>query len=313
MRIPVLVLVFVLSGIHASQASSADKLTVVLDWFVNPVHAPLVIAKERGLFADAGLDVDLIPPADPSAPPRLVAAGQADLAITYQPQLHVQAAEGLKLERVATLVETPLNVLVALKDGPVKSIADLKGRTVGYSIGGFEDALLSAMLKSEDLSLDDIKLVNVNFALTPSLLSGKVDAVIGAFRNFEMNQLEIEGHPGIAFFPEENGVPVYDELIVVARSEAADDPGISKFLDAVEAATLWITNHPDEAWKVFVASHPDLDNELNKRAWRDTLPRLAKRPAALDRRRYERFAEFMKASGMITEIPPLDSYAVEVQ
>jgi putative hydroxymethylpyrimidine transport system substrate-binding protein len=313
MRLPLLFLLFMLSSLFAGPANSADKLTVLLDWFVNPDHAVLVIARERGMFSDAGLDVDLVAPSDPSAPPRLVAAGQADLAITYQPQLHVQAAEGLKLARVATLIETPLNALAALRDGPVKSIADLKGKTVGFSVGGFEDALLAAMLKREGMSIDDIELVNVNFALSPSLISGKVDAVIGAFRNFEMNQLDIEGHPGIAFFPEENGVPVYDELVVVARRDEVGDPRISKFLDAIEAATLWTTNHPDEAWKVFATSGPDLDNELNKRAWRDTLPRLAKRPAALDRRRYERFAEFMKDAGMITEIPPLDSYAVEVK
>jgi putative hydroxymethylpyrimidine transport system substrate-binding protein len=313
MRLPLLFLLFMLSSLFAGPANSADKLTVLLDWFVNPDHAALVIARERGMFSDAGLDVDLVAPSDPSAPPRLVAAGQADLAITYQPQLHVQAAEGLKLARVATLIETPLNALAALRDGPVKSIADLKGKTVGFSVGGFEDALLAAMLKREGMSIDDIELVNVNFALSPSLISGKVDAVIGAFRNFEMNQLDIEGHPGIAFFPEENGVPVYDELVVVARRDEVGDPRISKFLDAIEAATLWTTNHPDEAWKVFATSGPDLDNELNKRAWRDTLPRLAKRPAALDRRRYERFAEFMKDAGMITEIPPLDSYAVEVK
>jgi putative hydroxymethylpyrimidine transport system substrate-binding protein len=137
--------------------------------------------------------------------------------------------------------------------------------------------------------------------------------VIGAFRNFELNQLEIEGHPGIAFFPEENGVPAYDELILVAHGDTVDDPRIARFVDAIESATLWITNYPDEAWKLFAASAPDLDNELNKRSWRDTLPRLARRPAALDRRRYERFANFMKEAGMITEIPPLDSYTVELK
>ncbi|MEM7463551.1 MAG: ABC transporter substrate-binding protein [Pseudomonadota bacterium] len=312
MRLIGFIVAMIFAGITSTPAYSADKLTVLLDWFVNPDHAALVIAEERGLFKDADLDVEIVAPADPSAPPRLVAAGQAELAISYQPQLHVQAAEGLGLARVATLAETPLNALVALKGGPIESIADLKGKTVGFSVGGFEDALLSAMLKSVDLSLDDVELVNINFSLSPSLISGKVDAVIGAFRNFELNQLDIEGQSGIAFYPEENGVPVYDELIVVARRDDVDDPRIGRFLDAIEEATLWLTNHPDEAWQIFAASGDDLDNELNRRAWYDTLPRLAKRPAALDRRRYERFAKFMKDSGLIEEIPPLETYAVEV-
>lgn len=176
-------------------AQANDKMTILLDWFVNPDHAPLIVAREKGFFAARGLDVDLVAPADPNDPPKLVAAGRADLAVSYQPQLHVQVAEGLPLKRVGTLVATPLNSLVVLADGPVRTLADLKGRKIGYSVGGFEDALLATMLSQAGLSADDVTLVNVNFSLSPSLMSGQVDAVIGAFRNFELNQMDIEGRP----------------------------------------------------------------------------------------------------------------------
>ncbi len=294
-------------------ANAQQKLTVLLDWFVNPDHAPLIVAKAEGWFADAGLDVELVPPADPSAPPRLVAAGQADLAISYQPQLHVQVDEGLPVVRIGTLAETPLNSLVVLEQSGIQSPADLKGKTIGYSVGGFEDALLGAMLRKYDLGLEDVELVNINFALSPSLITGRVDGVIGAFRNFELNQLDIEGHPGKAFYPEEEGVPAYDELILLSHRDEVGDPRFRIFLDVLEEATLYLTNHPEQAWETFIAAHPDLDNELNIRAWRDTLPRLAKRPAALDRKRYERFARFMKEAGLIEEVAPLDSYAIELQ
>lgn len=191
----------------AAQDQDLQKITMILDWFVNPDHAPLVVAKQKGYFADEGLDVELIAPADPNDPPKLVAAGKADVAVGYQPQLHLQAAEGLPVKRVSTLVATPLNSLVTLADSGINTLSDLKGRTVGFSVGGFEDALLGTMLNSVGLSLDDVELVNVNFALSPALLSGQVDAVIGAFRNFELNQLAIEGATGIAFYPEEHGVP----------------------------------------------------------------------------------------------------------
>lgn len=308
----ILFTVFILIASLGS-AQAADKLTVYLDWFVNPDHAPLVIAKKKGFFAQKGLEVELIPPADPSAPPRLIAAGQGDIAISYQPQLHVQVAEGLPLVRIGTIAETPLNALVSLKSGKVQSIADLKGKKVGFSVGGFEDAVLAAMMKSSGLTLKDVELININFALSASLISGNVDAVIGAFRNFELNQLDIEGHPGLAFYPEENGVPVYDELIFIVKKDRADDPRFRPFLDAIEQATLWLTNHPDEALKLFLEAHPDLDNELNRRAWVDTLPRFAKRPAALDTARYERFAKFMKEAGLIKKIVPVGEYAVELK
>ena len=137
----------------SAQSASAEKMIVLLDWFINPDHAPLYVALERGYFREAGLDVEFKAPADPNDPPKLVAAGKADLAISYQPQLHMQADRGLPLVRIATLVATPLSSLVVLRDGPVKTVADLKGKTVGFSVGGFEDAILRAMLEKNGLTL----------------------------------------------------------------------------------------------------------------------------------------------------------------
>ncbi len=302
-----------LAALVPGAAQAGEKYTVLLDWFVNPDHAPFIIAAEKGYFADQGLDVELVPPADPSAPPRLVAAGQADLAVSYQPSLYLQVAEGLPLTRVGTIVETPLNALVVLEDGPITELADLKGKTVGFSVGGFEDALLATMLDPVGLTLDDLELINVNFSLSPSLYAGRVDAVIGAFRNFELNQMDIDERPGRAFYPEENGVPVYDELILIAHNDTLDDPRHLAFLDATEKATIWLTNHPQEGWELFIKAHPDLDDELNRRAWFDTLRRFAKRPAALDTGRYERFGAFMQDQGLIEETVPVETYAVELR
>lgn len=291
---------------------AAEKLTVMLDWFVNPDHGPLIVAQEKGYFGDVGLEVELIAPADPNDPPKLVAAGKADIAVSYQPQLYPQVSEGLPLVRIGTLVATPLNSLVVLADGPIASIADLKGRKVGYSVGGFETALLSAMLAKAGLSVDDVTLVNVNFSLSPALISGEVDAVIGAFRNFELHQMDLVKRPGRAFYVEEEGVPPYDELILVANKADIGNPALAAFVAAVERATLFISNHPEESWEIFKGSDPQLDDELNRLAWQDTVRRFALRPAALDQGRYLRFAAFLQAHDLVTELPPLADYAVEL-
>ena len=298
------------SLLAAAPASAAEPVTVLLDWFVNPDHGPLVVAREKGFFADEGLEVTLIAPADPNDPPKLVAAGQADVAVSYQPQLHIQVAEGLPLRRFATLVATPLNCLVVLEDSPVRSIADLAGRKVGFSVGGFEDALLGAMLAGEGLSLDDVTLINVNFSLSPSIVSGQVDAVIGAFRNFELNQMDLVGQPGRAFYVEEHGVPAYDELILVAHADRAGDAEMAALTRAVERGVQYLINHPAEGWALFIGAYPELDDDLNRLAWRDTLPRFALRPAALDSGRYARFAAFLAEQGLIAEALPVDAYAV---
>ena len=300
------------SLVSASPACAADKLTLVLDWFVNPDHGPIVVAEEMGFFAEQGLEVEVIAPADPSDPPKMVAAGKADLAVSYQPQLHLQVHEGLPLVRVGTLVATPLNCLLVLRDGPVETLADLKGRKVGFSVAGVEEALLGAMLKPHGLGLDDIELVNVNWSLSPALMSRQVDAVIGAFRNFELNQLEIEGMAGRCFYPEEEGVPAYDELIYVAHAVDLDPALISRFLAATEKATQYIVNHPEASWEIFAGSAKELQDELNAKAWVDTLPRFALRPAALDRGRYVRFERFLAQAGLIDAERPVEEMAIEV-
>lgn len=289
------------------------KLKVLLDWYVNPDHAALIVAKERGDFAAQDLDVELTAPADPSDPPKMVAAGETDLGLSYQPQLHIFVSEGLPLTRVGTLIDTPLNTVLAVAGGPIASLKDLKGRKVGFSVAGFEDAILATMLKSAGLTLKDVELVNVNFALTASVLSGQVDAVLGGYRNVEFNQMAIEGKPGVAFFPEEAGVPPYDELIVIARKDKAADPRIGRFLRAVETATMFILNHPDDARALFVKGRPELDDELNRRAWRDTLPRLAHSPGALNPARYTRFAAYLKEMGLIKAALPAKDYATVVE
>lgn len=279
--------------------AKTDKITVGLDWFINPDHAPLIIAEQRGYFKELGLDVEMIEPADPNDPPKLVAAGKLDLAISYQPQLHIQVDQGLPVVRVGTLVSVPLNSLVVLENGPIKSISDLKGKKIGFSVGGFEEALLSGMLEKYNIKMTDVDLVNINFSLSPSLIANKVDAVIGAFRNFELNQMDIVNHPGKAFYPEEHGVPPYEELIYISNTKNRNNPVFDKFFKAIQKATLTIINDPETTWKDFSTYRKGLDDELNKRAFKDTLSRFALRPQAHDLKTYEVFANFLKEKGII--------------
>lgn len=296
----------------ASQAYALDKMTVLLDWFVNPDHGPVILADELGYFAEQGLEVEIVAPADPSAPPRLVAAGQAELAISYQPQLHLQIHEGLPLKRVGTLVATPLNCLLTLEEGPIQSIADLDGKKIGFSVAGVEEAVLSAVLGKHGVALEDVELVNVNFSLSPALMSGQVDAVIGAYRNFELNQMDIEGVAGRCYYIEEEGVPSYDELIYVANPERMDREMIGRFLFATEKATQYIVNNPEKSWEVFSGTARELQDELNARAWVDTLPRFALRPAGLDSGRYLRFEKWLAESGLIDSVKPVEDIAIEI-
>ncbi|MGR5891150.1 ABC transporter substrate-binding protein [Raoultella planticola] len=310
MRKPVFTAI-TLTALISGQAMANEKLTLVLDWYINPDHAPIMVAEQIGAFKAQGLDVKIVPPSDPALPPRLVAAGQADLAITYQPQVHFFADEGLPLVRVGTLINSPLNTVIAL-DKSIKTPADLKGKKVGYSVSGIEQATLATMAQHAHIDPQSIKLINVNFQLTSALLAGQVDAVIGGYRNIEALELKLQGKDPQVMNVEDFGVPSYDELVIVANRDEIHAAKIKKFLVALQEGVTYLRAHPQETWQAFAAAHPELNTELNQQAWQQTAPLFAGNPAALDKARYEAYEQFLYNNKLVKKITPLTHYAVEL-
>ncbi len=300
-------LIAILTLLLCRPATAADHVTVLLDWFVNPDHAPLLVAQQIGAFQRAGLDVELIAPADPNIPPRLVAAGHGDIALTAQPQLYEQIAGGLPLARIGALIDRPLSTLVSLAGEGITSPAGLRGKRIGYGSGEIEKAMVGAMLATAHLSLRDVTMVQVGEQLSVSLLAHQVDAVT-VYRNFESIELREHGAQINGLDYESNGVPSFDELIYVVRRDAAGDARWPRFLRAVAEGTAYLRAHPAACWAAFAAAHPDLDNKLNHESWIATLPYFAVDPFTLDGARYDRFARFLTGAGVIAAAPPLATY-----
>lgn len=296
-----------------STAIAADKLTVLLDWFANPSHAPLFVAQQQGYFAAENLDVKLIGPADPSDPPKLVAAGKADIAIDYEPQYMEQVDRGLPLISIGSLIDHPLNCLTVLKDGSIKSIKDLNGKRIGHSSGSMSSVMLNTMLTANHVPLNNVENINVRYDLSQALLSHKVDAVTGMMRTFEVIQMELAGHPVRIFLPEQNGMPNYSELIFVINNQHTHDPRLPRFMAAVQKGANYLQKHPEETWKAFAKAHPELNNELNHRAWFATLPYFAKNPVKFDTREWEKFAAFMQQNSLIKKALPIQNYTATIE
>ena len=228
-----------LSSSPSSSIARADdkpvKFTVLLDWFLNPDHAPLFTAQYIGAFKQQGLDVTLIAPSDPSLPPTEIAAGKGDVAISYQPQLYQFAQAGLPLVRIGTSVDMPLNTLTTIKSDGITTMADFKGKKIGYSVAGEEDILVGVMLKNAGVDPKDVTLINVNFNTVSAIMSHQVDGSIGDFRTGEDIELADKGQDPVPFFTEDNGIPMYDELVYIANKKDASDPKMARFLKAVQA------------------------------------------------------------------------------
>ncbi len=296
--------------INMNIAWAADNLVILLDWFANPGHAPLFVAKTHGFFKAENLNVTLLGPADPADPPKLVAAGKADIAITYEPHLFEQVARGLPLVRMGTLIDKPLSCLAVLRNGPIYTITDLTHKRIGYSGGDVTHLTLKTMLERNHLTLHEVQPINVHYNLTQALLSKQVDAITGVMRTFEVIQLDLLGQPARIFLPEKNGIPTYSELIFVVNKTHQQDPRLPRFLSALKQAVMYLKKHPEETWNDFAKTHPELNNELNHKAWYASLPYFADDPASFNPSEWQRFGEFMQKNGLIKTLKPLEEYAI---
>ncbi len=295
-----------------ARAATATPYTIILDWFINPDHAPLFAAKYCGAFARAGLDVNLIAPTDPDLPPRLLAAGKADGCLSYQPQLYLLVDAGLPVRRTGTLIDKPLNTLTALGASGIKTLADLKGKKIGYSVAGMETVQIATMLKSVGLGLKDVTLVNINFNLVTSLQSKEVDAVIGTYRTYEDIQLTQAGLNPVIFYPEEHGVPTSEELILLTAPSGLKNPALPRFLAALKEGTAALLADPEKILAQFLKDNPTLNDKLDIASWHALPPYFAKDPAALNAQLYLAYLDFMVAGGLIKHAGPLSDYAVQV-
>ena len=295
-------------------ASGLQPLTLMLEWFLSPDHGPIIVARQKGYLREQGLELTIKEPSESDMPARMAAAGEVDLAVYYQPSLTRAVSQGLPLAWVGTLVATPLDGLLVLEDGPVRSPKDLQGKTIGFTSQGSERAVLDTFFKPWGFGWKDIKLVNVGWNTSSALMAGRVQAVLGIFRTFELNNLKIHGLKGKMFYMEENGIPSYDQLIYITNPHKVKREATRRFLRAVEQAAQFIVNHPGEAWELFCSYNPALlDKKLNKQMWHESINRFALRPAAMDKERYRRYAQFLHEGQEIKSVPDINTLLLDLQ
>jgi putative hydroxymethylpyrimidine transport system substrate-binding protein len=228
------------SGSSGSGGDTAKPANVnlSLDWTPNPDHIGLYYAQEKGFFSQAKLNVKMQTPSDPSAPIKLVGLNQVDLAISYEPELFFAGEKDLPIKAVASVIPVPLNSLIALSGSGIESAGAMKGKKVGITGIPADDAILSTLARTGGLQKADVTSVNVGFNLVTSLLSHKVDAILGGYRNVEAIQIEQEtGKKPVTMPVDQLGVPSYDELVLVANarrleSDASYADMVKRFADA---------------------------------------------------------------------------------
>jgi putative hydroxymethylpyrimidine transport system substrate-binding protein len=303
-------LICLLSILPQITLAGNEKLTVLLDWFPNPEHAPLIIAKQQGYFAEKGLDVELISPTEPMDPAKLLTENKVDVGITYEPEYMQQVDAGLPLISIGALIDKPLNSLVALKGNGIRSLNDLKGKRIGSNSGGLSLVMLKVMLKKSGLSEKDVRISKIRYNLMQALLSHKVDAVTGIMRNMEVPMIESNSKKVVTFFPEDHGVPSYSELVFIIHTQNIHDSRYPRFLQALKKAVRYLDEHPQLAWEDFIKAYPETNNTVNHEAWFATMPYFAEDPAGFNDIEWHKFASFMQKNQLIKKVQPTSRYAV---
>lgn len=293
--------------------AGGQKMTLTLDWTPNPDHIGFYDAQSTGLFARAGLDVTIRAPSDPTAPLKLVGAGQSDLAVSYEQELFFAAARKLPVVAVAAVVPQPLNSIIAIEPR-IRSVRDLKGRTVGITGVPSDYATLDTALASAGLTRKDVRVVSVGYNLVPALLAHRVDAVIGVYRNVEGIQLQERGLAPTIIPIDRVGVPSYDELVLVAnarrlRTDAAYQSTVRRFVAAFLAGTAHARQHPQSALAILKKVTAS-DDRFLARATPATLALLAGRHGigCMRTSEWQRFGTWMHTRSLLKN--PIPATAV---
>jgi putative hydroxymethylpyrimidine transport system substrate-binding protein len=295
-------------------APPPEPMRVVLDYFPNADHAGLYLAQAEGEYERAGLEVDFEAPSDPAAPLALLQAGRADLAISYQPELLLARDQGADLVSIGALVQVPLTSLISVGRDPVRRPQDLRGTTVGTAGISYQSAYLRSILDDADVDPQTVREINVGFNLTPAMLSGRVDATLGSFWNYEGVDLRRRGRNPQVLRMEELGVPTYNELIVVARREDLTEEGsgrLRRFMLATTRGHEALREDPDSGVPPLLEADRGLDRGLQRDVIRATLPVFfpedEERPFGWqDPEAWTRYGEWMLDRELVTRPPATD-------
>ncbi len=295
-------------------SGKTQPLSITLDFYPNPDHAGIYMAQKLGYFEEAGLDVSIHTPSDPAAPIKLLAAGQTDLAISYEPEVLLAKEQGLDVLAVGALVNRPLTSLIWLKNSGIKGVGDLRGKTVATAGIPYQDAYLKTILDRAKVSPSEVKAVNVGFGLLPAILGGKAQAMLGGFSNVEGVDLRLRGSDPVITPVDRLGVPSYDELVLAAqRKRLEEDPQeIRLFLAALARGTAAAAKNPEATTKALLEANPDLDPKLTKAEVEATLP-LLNPPlnghpyGYMDPAGWTKFIGWMRDNGLISSLPPAGS------
>jgi putative hydroxymethylpyrimidine transport system substrate-binding protein len=293
--LPLFVLLAGLAGCGGDDGSGvAERGTLALDFQPNAVHA--------GIYAARDLDIRV--PAASTDSLKLLAAGRADMSVVDIHDLGLARQEGADVVGVGALVQRPLAAVIA-RAGEVRRPRELEGRRVGVTGLPSDEAVLRAVVEHDGGDFDRVRRVTVGFSAVPSLIAGRVDAVV-SFWNAEGVTLRERGVRTREFRVDEFGAPRYPELVLVVRRETLNEQRelVDRMLTSIEAGTRDALRDRDSI--VTELARAGGSDEALMRAQLEAVAPALLPPVRLDGEALEGWAEFGEEFGILREAPDVN-------
>jgi NitT/TauT family transport system substrate-binding protein len=247
-------------GLSLAAAHAADKVTIQLKWVAQAQFAGYFVAKEKGFYKDAGLDVTINAGGPDVAPPQVISGGGADVIVDWMPSALASREKGVPLVNISQTFKHSGLELTCRADTGITAPTDLKGKTVGIWYGGNEYPFLSWMSKlgyKTDGSADGVKVIKQGFNVDP-ILQKQADCVSTMTYNEYWQVIDGGFKPSqlVVFKYEDMGVATLEDGLWVMESKLKDPAFIAtmaKFVKASMKGWDYAKNNPEEAVKIILA------------------------------------------------------------
>ncbi|MFC3801183.1 ABC transporter substrate-binding protein [Cohnella sp. GCM10012308] len=264
----------------AASTASADagakdlkKVVVRLKWINQAQFAGFYIAKEKGYYRDAGLDVDIRPGGSDFPSVQMVSSGSEDFGVTGADQILMSREKGAPVVALSVIYRSSPFVLFTLKSSGITSMKDLEGQKVGVKLGGNEELTYRAMVNKAGIKAKSISEMPVKYDLSP-LLTGQVKAWPGYVIN-EVIAAQEQGQDVNVIYPSDYGINFYADTLFTTEKMINKDPETVKgFVQATMKGWDYAINHPDEAAQVTVQYGDQLNLEHETKMMNASIPLL---------------------------------------
>ena len=242
-------IVLIILSLFVIGCGNEKELSLALDWYPNSNHAGIYSAIDEGFFDEEGIKLSVYTPSDPTAIISSVASGRDDFGLSYHPDILQAQSAGLEIVSVLSISQHPLNSIMTLKKSSIKNPSDLRGKVVGYPGIPSNKAMLETVLSSQNININDVETVDVGFELVKALVSGSVDAIIGAYWTHESIVMELQGYEIEIMRLEEWGVPDYYELILITNKSFLQEnkSDVEKVVNSFKKGYEFSIKNPQES------------------------------------------------------------------